>query len=332
MRRVILVIPAAVCFRRLPTFWQLSTSAHFLWGRPAAAGPGSCWRRWPAWRRCCPARISSRSWTWTRCSGESTGHKKRGAAFGHTEISGKTVLVRGLNMLAATISTPQAAPVIAGTRLRGGSANSARGAAAFAAEAISAARAAGCTGTIVARADSRFYGAASTGACRRVGARFSVTARMAPAVKAAIAFIPEDAGHHRPADRPSGPRPEPQSRRGAGRAVPGMALPPRSSCYRPRATTATMPWWSRCSRTGPTAPWLICHQLSFAANAAWHPPGPDRRGCPHRPPWPRRGQAVRAHQSRARPGPRSWNSAVTCAPSTHPRSGSRSSATTSGRT
>jgi hypothetical protein len=38
MRRVILVIPAAVCFRRLPAFWQLSVSAHFP-GRPAAAGP-----------------------------------------------------------------------------------------------------------------------------------------------------------------------------------------------------------------------------------------------------------------------------------------------------
>jgi len=82
------------------------------------------------------------------------GHKKQGAAFGHTKISGKTVLVRGLNALAATICTPVAAPVIAGTRLRGGSANTARGAASFTAEAIGAARAAGCAGTIVARADS----------------------------------------------------------------------------------------------------------------------------------------------------------------------------------
>jgi len=45
------------------------------------------------------------------------------------------VLVRGLNALAATVSTPQAAPVIAPTRLRGGSANTARGAASFAAAA-----------------------------------------------------------------------------------------------------------------------------------------------------------------------------------------------------
>jgi hypothetical protein len=74
------------------------------------------------------------------------GHSKQGAAFGHTKISGKTVLVRGLNALAATICTPQAAPVIAATRLRGGSASTARGAASLLAEAIGAARACGCTG------------------------------------------------------------------------------------------------------------------------------------------------------------------------------------------
>src|SRR6266536_3139096 len=79
------------------------------------------------------------------------GYKKQGAAFGHTKISGKTVLVRGLNALAATISTPQAGPVIAGTRLRGGSANTARGAASFTAEALGTARGAGCAGLIARR-------------------------------------------------------------------------------------------------------------------------------------------------------------------------------------
>jgi hypothetical protein len=121
------------------------------------------------------------------------GHAKQGAAFGHTKIQGKTVLVRGLNALAATISTPQAAPVVAATRLRGGNANTARGAASFTAEAIGTARASGCAATIVARADSGLYCAAFTSACRRAGAHFSVTARMDPAVKAAIASIPEDA-------------------------------------------------------------------------------------------------------------------------------------------
>jgi len=121
------------------------------------------------------------------------GHHKQGAAFGHTKMQGKTVLVRGLNALAATVSTPQAAPVIAATRLRGGSANTARGAASFATQAIGTARGAGCTGQIVARMDSGYYNAAVCQAVRRAGAYFSVTARLDPAVKAAIAAIPEDA-------------------------------------------------------------------------------------------------------------------------------------------
>jgi hypothetical protein len=118
------------------------------------------------------------------------GHKKQGAAFGHTKIGGKSLLVRGLNTLAATVSTPVAAPVIAATRLRGGNAASSRGAASFATQAVGTARATGCSGTIVARADSAFYSAAFTGAVRRAGACFSVTAPMNRAVKAAIAGIP----------------------------------------------------------------------------------------------------------------------------------------------
>src|SRR5713226_2193996 len=121
------------------------------------------------------------------------GHKKQGAAFGHAKIQGKSLLVRGLNALAAAISTPLAAPVIAATRLRGGNAASARGAASFATEAVATARATGCTGTLVARADSAFYSAAFTGAVRRAGAFFSVTVRMDPKVKAAVAAIPETA-------------------------------------------------------------------------------------------------------------------------------------------
>ena len=121
------------------------------------------------------------------------GHAKQGAAFGHTKIQGKSLLVRGLNTLAATISTPLAAPVIAATRLRGGNAASSRGAASFATASVATARAAGCSGTLVARADSAFYSAAFTGAVRRAGAFFSVTVRMDPKVKAAIAAIPETA-------------------------------------------------------------------------------------------------------------------------------------------
>ena len=121
------------------------------------------------------------------------GHKKHGAAFGHTKIQGKSLLVRGLNALAATISTPLAAPVIAATRLRGGNANSARGAAGFAAQAVGTARDAGCSGIVVVRGDSAFYSAAFAGAVRAAGAFFSVTVQMNPHVKAAIAAIGEDA-------------------------------------------------------------------------------------------------------------------------------------------
>lgn len=121
------------------------------------------------------------------------GHHKQGAKFGHTKIQGKSLLVRGLNALAAVVSTPIAAPVIAAARLRGGNAASARGAASLAAPAITTARACGCTGTIVVRLDSAFYNAAVTGAVRRQGARFSVTAPMNASIRAAIAAIGDDA-------------------------------------------------------------------------------------------------------------------------------------------
>jgi hypothetical protein len=119
------------------------------------------------------------------------GHAKQGAAFGFTKIQGKGLLVRGLNVLAASICTPLAAPVIAGTRLRGGSASSARGAASMITESASTARAAGCTGTVVVRMDSAFYGAPACSAARRAGMFFSVTARMDPKIRAAIAGIGE---------------------------------------------------------------------------------------------------------------------------------------------
>jgi len=121
------------------------------------------------------------------------GHARQGAGFGHTKIQGKSLLVRGLNALAAVISTPLAAPVIAATRLRGGTANSARGAASLAAEAIPAARAAGCTGLLVFRIDPACYSAAVLHAIRRGGARFPVTVPVSRKARAAIASISQDA-------------------------------------------------------------------------------------------------------------------------------------------
>jgi hypothetical protein len=121
------------------------------------------------------------------------GHHKQGARFGHTKIQGKSLLVRGLNALAGVVSTPLSAPVIAATRLRGGNAASARGAASLAARAVGIARDCGCTGTIVVRLDSAFYNAAVIGAVRRARARFSVTVPMNSSIRAAIASIGEDA-------------------------------------------------------------------------------------------------------------------------------------------
>jgi hypothetical protein len=120
------------------------------------------------------------------------GHAKQGAKFGHTKIQGKSVLVRGLNALAAVISTPIAAPVIAATRLRGGNAASARGAASLATRAIGTARDCGAAGIIIVRMDSAYYNASVISAIRRQGARFSVTATMNTSVRAAIAAIPEE--------------------------------------------------------------------------------------------------------------------------------------------
>jgi hypothetical protein len=121
------------------------------------------------------------------------GYRKRGAAFGYTKISGKSLLVRGLNVLAATISTPLAAPVTATVRLRGGSAGSARGAASLITEAIGTARDTGCSGRLVVRMDSAYYSSAAVWAVRRAGAYFSVTAQLNASVQAAIAAIPATA-------------------------------------------------------------------------------------------------------------------------------------------
>jgi Transposase DDE domain group 1 len=127
------------------------------------------------------------------------GKKKQGAAFGHAKVGGYQVLLRGLNPLVATISTPDAAPVIAATQLRAGNAASVRGAASLVAEAIAttkavlAAQPMPTPGEIVLRADSAFYSRKVIAAASRGGARFSVTMRVDKKVTRAIQSIPEDA-------------------------------------------------------------------------------------------------------------------------------------------
>src|SRR5215211_1810135 len=112
------------------------------------------------------------------------GYAKQGAAFGYTKV-------RGLHFQAVAVSTPLAAPVIMATRLRKGSAGSGKGAASLLAEAIGAAREAGATGTIIARADSAFFSAKTIAAIRRAGARFSITVPGSKTVRAAIGTIDE---------------------------------------------------------------------------------------------------------------------------------------------
>jgi len=117
------------------------------------------------------------------------GYAKQGAGFGYSGV-------KGLNALIATVSAPLSAPVICATRLRKGSTNSARGAARLVADALVAAKAAGAggpygKGLIVLRADSAFYNHDVIAAARRGGVRYSITARMSPALSTAISSIGE---------------------------------------------------------------------------------------------------------------------------------------------
>jgi hypothetical protein len=114
------------------------------------------------------------------------GYAKQGAGYGYSGV-------KGLNALLAALSTPSAAPVIVATRLRKGSANSARGAARLVADALRTSRACGASGLLVVRADSAFYGRDVIAAICRAKARFSITARQDLAVTRAIAAISEDA-------------------------------------------------------------------------------------------------------------------------------------------
>ena len=114
------------------------------------------------------------------------GYAKQGAGYGYSGV-------KGLNALLATVSSASSAPVIVATRLRKGSANSARGAPRLVADSIKTTRSCGVSGLVVLRADSAYYGADVIAAARRHRACFSITARKDRAVSAAIAAIGEDA-------------------------------------------------------------------------------------------------------------------------------------------
>jgi hypothetical protein len=116
------------------------------------------------------------------------GYGKQGSGYGYSGV-------RGLNALIATVTTKAAAPVIVAQRLRKGSCGSPRGAKRLVTDALATVRKlpAGPAGAkILLRADSAFYGRGAVLAAVRAGAQVSVTVRLDPRVKAAIAAIPAD--------------------------------------------------------------------------------------------------------------------------------------------
>jgi hypothetical protein len=114
------------------------------------------------------------------------GYAKQGAGYGYSKV-------KGLNALLAIVSTPVSAPVIAATRLRRAATNSAKRAARLVADALVTARMAGATGQVTVRCDSAYYNHDVIAAARTGGPRFSITARMDPALTRAITQIPDDA-------------------------------------------------------------------------------------------------------------------------------------------
>ncbi|WP_299450955.1 IS1380 family transposase [uncultured Serinicoccus sp.] len=115
------------------------------------------------------------------------GYAKQGAGFGYTGV-------RGLNALLATVTTDQAAPVIAAQRLRKGCVGSSRGAVRLATDALALVRRSHLAARpVLLRADSAFYSATLVGAAIKAGAQVSITVRLDPAVKRAIASIDDDA-------------------------------------------------------------------------------------------------------------------------------------------
>jgi len=111
------------------------------------------------------------------------GIRKQGAEFGHTKV-------RGYHPLLAFAAGSWD---LLHSRLRGGSAYTARGAASFVAETIGRVRAAGATGPLTLRADSGFYNRTVVAACQRHQVRFSITAKLTKAVRRAIQQLPADA-------------------------------------------------------------------------------------------------------------------------------------------
>ncbi len=111
------------------------------------------------------------------------GHAKQGAAYGYTGQLGYHPL------LATRADTGE----VVHTRMRKGSANTARGAQRFVRETVGRIRRAGATGQLTLRADSGFWSNKVITACTDHDVRYSITVRATKPVVAAIAAIAEAA-------------------------------------------------------------------------------------------------------------------------------------------
>lgn len=115
------------------------------------------------------------------------GRQKEGAKYGYTGV-------RGLNFLGATLSSPVSTPVITGTRLRGGNADTRKHATSFVTTNLARARTAGgATGKLLVRMDSGYYVGEILQAVVDEGAWFSVTAQQNASIQKTIASIPDTA-------------------------------------------------------------------------------------------------------------------------------------------
>ncbi len=110
------------------------------------------------------------------------GPAKQGAAFGYTKV-------RGYHPLLASL---EGTDEVLGARLRGGNANTTRGAGSFLTQVFNRVRRAGATGPAVLRGDSGFYNHKATDACRKADVDFSITAKMSKALHNAILAISEE--------------------------------------------------------------------------------------------------------------------------------------------
>ena len=113
---------------------------------------------------------------------ETYGLQKQGGNFGHTHV-------RGYHPLIAVVG---ATGDVLHVRQRGGNAHTARKAKSFLKETFARVRRAGAGGTLTLRADSGFYSEQVVDVCERSGVRYSITAKMSPALLSVIEAIPEE--------------------------------------------------------------------------------------------------------------------------------------------